>query len=75
MTKEEKIIIIEAAHGGPTRASKAAGVSYSTWHRWKCDDALDSRAERTIDLMLNGKEVQHFRSIVLQSGGCNGKNE
>jgi hypothetical protein len=51
MTHEEKIRQIERHYGGPVAASKAAGVRYPTWYRWRTGLLWNERAEKTIELM------------------------
>ncbi len=58
MTTNEKFEIIETAFGGPGEASKAAGVRYSTWHRWKQSlPKAEERTLRTLDLLLSSDKV------------------
>jgi len=60
---KEKIRLIEAAFGGPGKAAKAAGVTYTTWYRWKECETLDARTEATLNLLLKSDEVRELARI------------
>jgi hypothetical protein len=52
METAQKMKIIEEKLGGPVAASRAAGVEYPTWYRWRQANGNQKRIVKVLDLLL-----------------------